>query len=69
MDELENLPYLDAVIRETLRLYSPVANTVRVAMRDDVIPTDEEWVDAKGVRRQGIRYVAIISHGKRILYF
>ncbi|ETW77148.1 hypothetical protein HETIRDRAFT_152123 [Heterobasidion irregulare TC 32-1] len=58
MDELENLPYLDAVVRETLRLYSPVANTVRVAMKDDVIPTDEEWVDAKGVRRQGIRIKA-----------
>ncbi|KAJ7111767.1 cytochrome P450 [Mycena epipterygia] len=32
MDELNSLPYLDWVVRESLRLYSPVAFTLRVVM-------------------------------------
>jgi len=38
MDELNSLPYLDAFVREVLRLYAPVSSTVRMANRDDVIP-------------------------------
>ncbi|GAA5932238.1 cytochrome P450 [Sporobolomyces koalae] len=37
-DELNALPYLDAVTREILRLESPVSATVRHAAQDDVIP-------------------------------
>ncbi len=35
------LPYLDAVVRETLRLCPPVHGTIRVAIEDDRIPVSE----------------------------
>ncbi|PPQ69083.1 hypothetical protein CVT26_003558 [Gymnopilus dilepis] len=37
-DELVSLPYLDAVCRETLRLYSPVTSHMRVTRQDAVLP-------------------------------
>ena len=36
-DNLERLPYLDAVVRETLRFCPPVHATIRVATEDDII--------------------------------
>ncbi|KAG7086399.1 hypothetical protein E1B28_002354 [Marasmius oreades] len=41
MDELNSLPYLDAVVRETLRVHPPVPSTTRVAVRDTVLPLNE----------------------------
>ncbi|KAF8960371.1 cytochrome P450 [Flammula alnicola] len=38
MDELNALPYLDAVVRETLRVHAPVPATTRVAVQDDILP-------------------------------
>ncbi|KAI0753239.1 cytochrome P450 [Daedaleopsis nitida] len=38
MDQLMVLPYLDMVLRETLRLYPSVPSTNRVATVDDIIP-------------------------------
>ena len=38
MDELKALPYLDMVIRESLRLYSPVFVSSRIATKDAVLP-------------------------------
>ncbi|KAK7002345.1 cytochrome P450 [Favolaschia claudopus] len=49
MDELNALPYLDWVVRESLRLNPPVVSTGRVATQDDVIPLDTPWVDKNGV--------------------
>ncbi|KAG6918675.1 hypothetical protein DXG01_012492 [Tephrocybe rancida] len=37
-DQIEASPYLDAVVRETLRLCPPVHSTIRVATADDQIP-------------------------------
>nr|BAL05140.1 cytochrome P450 [Phanerodontia chrysosporium] len=48
MDQLNSLPYLDAVIRETLRFHSPVPVTTREAMADDVIPLGTPTVDRYG---------------------
>ncbi|KAI9068653.1 cytochrome P450 [Trametes sanguinea] len=55
MDELNSLPYLDAVVRETLRIHAPVPTTLRVAMRDDVIPVSEPFVDRFGQVQDSIR--------------
>lgn len=38
MDELKALPYLDMVIRESLRLYAPVFVSRRVATKDTALP-------------------------------
>jgi len=48
MDELNSLSYLDSVVRETLRLHSPVTGTMKVAVKDDVVPLGTPFVDKKG---------------------
>ncbi|KAJ3535832.1 hypothetical protein NMY22_g6302 [Coprinellus aureogranulatus] len=48
MDELNALPYLDAVVRETLRVHAPVASTIRVAVKDDTIPLSTPVTDTTG---------------------
>ncbi|KAF9812459.1 hypothetical protein IEO21_06177 [Rhodonia placenta] len=40
-DELNKLPLLDAVCRETLRRYPPVTNLVRAPRKDSVLPLSE----------------------------
>ena len=57
MDELNALPYLDMVVRETLRLYSPVSSTIRVAKKDDTIPLNEPFTDRNGEVQDNIRWV------------
>ena len=37
--KIAELPYLENVMRETLRLIPPVHSSIRVATQDDVIPT------------------------------
>jgi Cytochrome P450 len=58
MDELMALSYLDAVVRETLRLHAPVPSTIRIAMKDDILPVDTPFTDKYGVVHNGIKYVA-----------
>jgi cytochrome P450 len=55
MEELNALPYLDAVVRETMRLHAPVPSTFRVATKDDAIPLNTPFKDTKGVLRECIR--------------
>ena len=57
MDQLNALPYLDAVVRETLRVHAPVPIITRVAMKDDVIPVAEPFVDRYGKLQNHIEYV------------
>lgn len=48
MEELSALPYLDAVVTETLRLYTPATMSFRVASKDSVIPLSEPFIDCNG---------------------
>lgn len=57
---LDELPYLNNVIRETLRLLPPVHSSIRVAMRDDEIPTR----DAVKMRDGTVRYGVKIQKGQ-----
>ncbi|KAI6021237.1 cytochrome P450 [Pisolithus marmoratus] len=43
-----NLPYLDAVVHETLRVHPPLSDFLRVADEDDVIPLSEPVVTQSG---------------------
>ena len=56
-DELMALPYLDAVVRETLRLHAPVPSTLRIATKDDMIPLQEPVTDRNGNTCDHIKWV------------
>ncbi|KAL7411750.1 putative cytochrome P450 [Mrakia frigida] len=48
-DQLSALPYLDAVVRESLRLYAPVTSTIRVSTKDiDTIPLSTPVIGRDG---------------------
>jgi cytochrome P450 len=55
MDDLNGLPYLDAVVRETLRLFPAVPSVIREAVKDDYIPLDKPFTDTKGIVHNEIR--------------
>jgi hypothetical protein len=59
MDELHALPYLDSVVREALRLYSPVAFSTRMVFEDDVLPLSTPYVDKQGREYHGLPCVHI----------
>ncbi|KAJ7241311.1 cytochrome P450 [Mycena haematopus] len=48
MDELNSLPYLEAVVREMMRVHAPVVNTQRMAMQDDILPLAKPYIDKDG---------------------
>ncbi|QRV93285.1 cytochrome P450 family protein [Ceratobasidium sp. AG-Ba] len=61
-DELLELPYLDAVVRETLRLYGPVSGLFRQSQVDTVLPLEFPVNTPKG------KITSIpIKKGQRIL--
>lgn len=47
-DTLVNLPYLEAVCRETLRVYSPVPQIARVALDDMILPLSSPIIGVNG---------------------
>ena len=55
MEQLNALPYLDAIVRETLRVHSVVPNTVRVAIEDDSLPLATPFLDKNGQTRNEIK--------------
>ncbi|PIL29242.1 cytochrome P450 [Ganoderma sinense ZZ0214-1] len=63
MDELNALPYLDMVVRESLRLHAPVPTTIRVPIKDDVIPVSAPFTDRNGDVQDGIK----INEGSPII--
>ncbi len=56
MEQLNALPYLESVVRESLRLYAPVSATQRIAMHDAEIPLQEPFKDKRGVLQSAVRY-------------
>lgn len=50
MDELNALSYLDAVVRESMRVNGPADSTPRCAAKDTVIPLSEPYTDRNGVK-------------------
>ncbi|KAI0289361.1 cytochrome P450 [Russula brevipes] len=55
MEQLNVLPYLEGVVREALRIYTPAAGTQRIAMRDAEIPLQKPFTDKHGVLRSTVR--------------
>ncbi|KAG8774250.1 hypothetical protein FRC15_001465 [Serendipita sp. 397] len=62
MEELNSLPYLEAVVRESLRYHAVVSGVIRVATEDDIIPLDKPFVDTTGKVQNSI----MISQGDTI---
>lgn len=58
MDDLMALPYLDNVLRETLRVHPPVTNSIRQATKDDFIPLSKPYTDIYGEVHQFVQSVA-----------
>ncbi|KAJ7268576.1 cytochrome P450 [Mycena rebaudengoi] len=54
MDELNALPYLESVVRETMRVYCPVTIAARKAMADDVLPLSKPYIDRKGTAHDSL---------------
>ncbi|THH05278.1 hypothetical protein EW145_g4912 [Phellinidium pouzarii] len=52
---LDDLPYLNNVIRETLRIIPPVHSSIRVATQDDEIPTSEAIKMRDGSVKYGVK--------------
>lgn len=59
MDELNELPYLEAVVRETMRVHAPVPATERVAIKDDVILLNTPYVDIHGQVQDSVRCTSV----------
>jgi Cytochrome P450 len=59
MDELNSFSYLDAVVREAMRLHPAVEVTTRVAMQDDIIPLDAPFTDKDGQIQHEIQSVTL----------
>ncbi|KAJ7087980.1 cytochrome P450 [Mycena belliarum] len=54
MDELNSLPYLELVLRETMRIHAPVVYLSRMAMQDDVLPLAKPYIDQNGQAHESL---------------
>jgi hypothetical protein len=54
---IDKLPYLENVCREILRIIPPVHSTIRVALKDDVIPISEPLKYESGKWKDKERHV------------
>ncbi|KAJ7735839.1 cytochrome P450 [Mycena maculata] len=54
MDELNSLPYLESVVRETMRVHSPVVFVDRQVTEDDVLPLSKPYTDKQGKSHDSI---------------
>ncbi|KAJ3890390.1 cytochrome P450 [Lentinula edodes] len=63
MEDLNSLPYLDAVVKETLRFHSPAPETARVAVKDDILPLNTPVTDKNGIVHREI----CIKKGQHLL--
>ncbi|KAF7367798.1 hypothetical protein MSAN_00844000 [Mycena sanguinolenta] len=68
MDDLNSLPYLECVVRETLRFHGPVAFMDRMVTQDDVLPLSRPYIDTVGkchdtlpIRKGQIIYISILA--------
>lgn len=52
---IDNLPFLDKVAKESLRLIPPVHSSIRVALQDDVIPTKYPVKLGDGTETYGVK--------------
>jgi cytochrome P450 len=57
IEALNSLPYLEAVIRETLRYAPALENISREAHADDVVPVEKPYMLKDGTMRDYIEYV------------
>jgi cytochrome P450 len=64
LETVNDLPYLNAVIKETLRLYSPVGLIFRTAQEDDVLPYSKTFIP-KG---QVIVWHPYVTHRSQMTY-
>ncbi len=60
MDELNSLPYLENVIRETMRVHAPFMFTQLMAMEDDVLPLSKPYADRGKIARQSTGFPQLI---------
>jgi cytochrome P450 len=74
-DTLDALPYLDAVVREVLRLSPPLHSTIRVATEDGVVPLstplrmrDGSWASEIAVRKGTYVHIPIegLNHAEAV---
>lgn len=57
MEELIALPYLDIVVKETLRLHPAITAVHRVALKDAIIPLSKPILDKNGNEVHELLYV------------
>ncbi|KAJ6589227.1 cytochrome P450 [Mycena capillaripes] len=62
LEEVLSLPYLDAVVRESLRLHAPVPFTERVATRTDIVPLQSTVVERDGT----VRNTILVNKGDKV---